>query len=524
MFPRIIKVLAVFSTVIVVGSSPANAISLDEFLGQGVASSSIPGTSATSVTADPSAIGGQRALYALKNSTGSGLTRLETFADPDFVGDTDFSLGYTQGAHAGQGIVSWDGDANAAALNPSGLGVVDLTQDNGTALLLGIKFFDYPSSNTFDITIRLYDASNPSGLKYSDVTVKLNQAMNFLTPFPLTIPFTQVTTAGASTVPAPSGTFEVNTSFGPSGAVDLKKVGAIQLILNGLTNSNAPDITLDVFKTNGYCDIVPNSLGRVVDDCGFCLNTSQANNSKDSCGLCPSAPNFNKAKDPCGVCFGDGSTCKDCAGIPNGSATLDVCGVCAGKGTTCLDCSGVPFGTKGLDKCDVCGGPTTDVKACTPTTTNTCTTVVPSNEVITFQKRLIAKAQSMSARFRAEVKRSAINKCGVNARPSTIRVQTAVNLITARGKDIFLKGIEVCGDSCETVSYAEEVTGLTPQFAILEKETLRMAKGVQACYRKKRINNGNGVRGVATTVTDVRTGLRDLIADCRSRQVCPAGK
>lgn len=547
----------------------ARALDLDEFLGDGVAAASVVGDSGAVVTSTlhPKAVGGVRTLYAVKNTFGAGVTRIETFPDPKFAGNADYSLGYTQGAHTGQGIVTWDGD-QSASLKPNGLGSIDLTQDGGTVLRLGMKFFDFPSSQSVDITIRLYDSSNTLGLRYSDVTITLDKPINTLQPFPLEIPFSRLTTSGLGTVAAPGGgTFQTITAFGPGGGVNVTRLGAVQLIVNGLTNSNAPDLTIDYLKTNGRCSSVPNAQGTVVDSCGVCLESPEAGGNKDSCGLClagppsyvytpvtdqcglcPSAPNYNRAKDQCGVCFGNGSTCADCAGVPNGGASVDVCGVCGGAGSSCLDCRGTPFGPTGLDLCGVCGGDdsscrdcagtplgasrldacgicggnVTDTNVCRAPTSTACVTVAATREVLGFQKSLLQKAQLAMDKFKDELRRSVRNRCGVDTRATTRRMTAAYNLIRTQGQVIFSKGVEVCGDSCVTVSFAEQVAALNPQFRILERETVALATSVNRCFARKQIKSGgSGKRGVAQTFKNVRTGLTKLIADCRASKVCP---
>ncbi len=542
----------------------ARAITLDEFLGDGTATSSSSGVGVSATTANVGAVGGVRTLFAIKNTFGAGVTRLETFPDPEFSGDTDYSLGYTQGAHNGLGVVSWDGDGNAATLTPNGLPSIDLLQDAGTAILLGAKFFDFPASQPIDLTIRLYDAANGAGQKFSDLTITLDQSINSLTAVPLTIPFSRFTNSGTDTIPAPGGTFATKTAFGPAGAVDLSKIGAVQLTLNGLTNSNAPDIVLDFLSTNGRCTSVPNAQGRVIDGCGVCLESQNAGKGKDSCGvclfgppgysyvpvidecgLCPSATNYGKAKDPCGVCFGDGSSCADCSGTPNGTTKVDQCGVCGGNGSSCLDCAGVPFGTAALDlcgvckgdgstckdcagitlggakvdACGVCGGSITDTTQC-PTTTN-CVTVAATEEVLNFEKRLLDQAQLIFTRFKDESKRSSKNRCGINTLPATKKVTRAYNQIRSEGKSIFTKGVQVCSDSCVTVSYAEQVTKLSPEFKMMEKETVALANKVKSCFKRKRIVSKTTKRGVAQTVVTVKTGLAQLVQDCKNSKVCP---
>jgi hypothetical protein len=518
----------------------ARALTLDEFGGVGSAVSSVPGAVVTVATSHPSAVGGFRVISAEKKSFGAGQCVIETFPDPSFTGDTNFSLGYTQGAHTGQGIISWDGN-NSPGITPNGLGSVDLTQDGGSSLRLGIKFFDYPSSQPIDITFRLYDASGTSSLKYSDLTVTLNKSITApLKPFEIVIPFSLITTSGTSSVPAPDGaTFKVTTVGGPVGLADITRIGAIQMILNGLQNSNAPDIVLDFLATNGRCSSVPNAQGRVIDECGVCLESADALKGKDSCGvcrfgppgysytpvndgcgLCPSSPTYGVSKDPCGVCFGDGTSCADCKGKPNGSAKVDICGVCGGNSTTCLDCAGQPFGKLAFDACGVCGGVISDVAKCSPITT-TCTTVQASGDILEFEKKLSEKANKLAARYRDEERRSQRNKCGIDTKDSTRRVRSALQLIQSRGKEIFTSGVEVCGNSCVTVSYADEVTALSPQFQIMERETVSLARKVKECYRRKKIRSSSTTRGVSTTLQEVRSGLQQLIRDCKDRRVCP---
>ena len=520
--------------------SNIKALTLDEFLGDGIATSTTVGVPVTALTVNSGAVGGRRNLRAEKLSAGSGFTRIETFADPEFSGDTDYSLGYTQGAHAGRGIVTWDGD-NSDSLDADGLGALDLTQDGGDTLQLGVKFFDYPSSQALDLTIRLYDSGDPTGDRYSDVIVTLDQYMSLLSPFLLEIPFASFNSVGASQVPGPGGSvFQALSTFGPNGPADLASIGAIRLLINNLGVATGIDLTLDVFKTNGRCISVPNSAGKVIDECGVCLEDPNANMGRDACGiclsgppgydyqqhkvfdecgLCPIDPNYTRAKDPCGVCFGDGTSCADCTGTPYGVATFDVCGVCAGNGTTCLDCLGVPFGTAGLDACGVCGGKATDPSTCGRRPD--CTIVQATKEVLQYERQLIKNARTVYKKFLDEERRSKRNQCKIDTIPAKTKVKSALETVTVKGREIFTKGVEVCGDSCVTVSYSEEVTALSPQFRTLEIETKRLAKAVQRCYQRLKIRrDGPGQRGVALTIKDVRSGVNELVEKCREQEVC----
>lgn len=281
---RVVFTFTALLLIILHALSAAHALSIDEFLGEGEVSSSSEQAN-TIVSNSNSAIGGTRSLYAMKSGSGAGMTRVETFADPEFVGDTDFSFGYTQGAHTGRGIVTWDGDQNSSGVIPNGLGSIDLTQDFGSAIQIGIKFYDFPSGQPIDITVIVYDANDSSGTTYSSVTVTLNQAMFFTKAFDINLPYTLFSVSGPASVPAPSGNFLTNTTFGPSGAANVTRMGAMQLIINGLQNSSAPDLVIDYVRTNGACNITPNSIGKVIDACGVCGGQATDANQCNTCQI-----------------------------------------------------------------------------------------------------------------------------------------------------------------------------------------------------------------------------------------------
>jgi len=511
------SVLGLLATLILsFDATQALAISLDEFLGEGVVTSSVPNVTKSTVTVDASAVGGRRTLYAKKTSLGSGVTRLETFADPESEGDPDFSLGYTQGVHSGIGTVIWDGEDNAEILTPNGLGSIDLTQDDGTALLLGLKFFDFPSSNPLDLTLRFYDSNEPTADGYSEVTISLNQAIGSLTPTYFSVPLAAFISSGAISITTSAGTvFPATVEVGSVGPVDIQSVGAIRLTINGIGNTNAPDLTLDNLRTNGRCDIVPNSEGKVVDECGVCLNDPNANLGKDQCGVCLAGPpgySYEQSKlfDGCGLCPSEQGY-----SFPGGSK--DQCGVCNGDGKSCLDCSGVAFGSSKLDACGTCGGSALDVASCG----SSCSVVSATAEVLDFEKRLLKQAKTLRTRFQADVRRAKNNKCKINLKPLSSSMTTSYELIRTSGREIFQQGIEVCSDSCITVSYAEQVQSLSPEFVTLETGAKRLAKLVQKCYRRIGKKGAVGGPGITSTIVTVRTGINQLVEDCRNRQVCP---
>ena len=377
------------------------------------------------------------------------------------------------------------------------MGSIDLTQDGGNAIQLGLKFFDFPSEKALDLTIRLYDSSEPSGLGYSDVVISLNQAVESNSPIFFNIPFSAFGGPGSLSIATSTGTaFPATVETGPAGAVEIKNVGAIQLTINGSANTNAPDLTLDNLKTDGRCEIVPNASGKVVDECGVCLNSPDAKLGKDRCGVCLAGPpGYSYAQ----------------------NNKLDVCGVCSGDGKSCLDCNGIVFGKAKVDACGTCGGTVASALECG----KSCSLVAATAEVLEFEKRLLKQAKTLRARYQSDVRRVKQNKCAINLKPISKEMNRSYELIRDSAKEIFQQGIEVCSDSCVTVSYAEKVQTLTPEFQSMEFQAKRLAKLVQKCYRRIGKTGKVGGPGLSTTIATVRTGLNELIEDCRNRQVCP---
>ena len=450
-----------------------------------------------------SAIGGGRSFEVRKTSAGAGVTRLEV------VGST---LGYTQGAHTGIGSVTWDGDAVAGTANPTGLGGLDLTQDGGDAFTFGLIFFDYPFNEPIQLTLRVYDAGTPNGSRYSEVTVTVNEQWSGAAPFEMVLPFSLFAATGAGSIQGPAGgVFPTNAVLGPGGGADFSSVGAVTLTFNGSQNGRAPDMILSSIRTNGYCKLVPNSAGQVVDECGVCLDDAEAHRGRDQCGVCFAGPpgysyEGQASFDGCGVCPSEEAWL-----FPDG--TRDGCG-------TCL--SG-PAGYSYIntrDACGVCGGSVTDTVECVED--DDCELIPPTGEIRAFERRLLRKASILRARFRADQARWKRNGCTGPFASVERKVAAAFTRISKQGRAIFRRGIEVCGDSCVTVSYAAEVESLQPEFKSLEFQTSRAASMVKRCYQRRGIRStSTSGRRVGETITEVREGITQLIKDCRRSQVCP---
>jgi hypothetical protein len=133
------------------------------------------------------------------------------------------------------------------------------------------------------------------------------------------------------------------------------------------------------------------------------------------------------------------------------------------------------------------------------------------------------KADALKQRFIDDSRRFTVKSCAGDISAADALVGNTYEVIAAKGREIFRRGVLVCGTSCVTVSFAEEVSRLTPQFNTLEREAARMAKRTQRCYQKLGVVNTvvNGRNGVASTIAGVRSGLNNLLRECRKSRVCP---
>lgn len=488
-FKRLLSLSAAWLLFVV----PARALTIDTFQTAGtLASSSSVGVANTLYTATAGAIGGGRSFRVIKTGGDIGESTLEVRKG---------LLGYTQGANTGLGTVTWDGDTDPSSVKYNGLGGVDFTQDGASAFNLGLYFFDYPFNQPIQVVLSVFDASKSNGTKFSEVTVTLNQSFPGPGNFVIELPFSLFATAGANAVPAPSNaTFATVTKLGADGAVDIRNVGAITLTFNGTSNAKAPDLILTPFITNGRCAAVPNSQGKVFDECSVCLDQSNAGQGKDRCGTCLSGPSgytydANKVADACGVCPSESKY-----NFPNG--TVDACGVCV---------SGPPSYAY-VDNTAVC-----------ESHKGNCSFVAPTKQIRGFEQQLLKKAQALTSRFVADEKRFLDHKCPGSLAAADDRVTAAYQAIKDKGKEVFRQGVQVCGDSCVTVSFAADVKALTPQFKILEKEVTTTAQKVQSCYRKLGVplQPAKGGGRAAQTIAGVRQDLSKLIKDCQKTKVCP---
>jgi len=489
---------------------PTHAITLDTFgdtpESGTVLSANIPGLTKNQHFPFSGAVGGGRSLSVVKIGSAFGSTELGIYSS--FVG-------YTQGAHAGSGTITWDGNASATTLDPAGLGGINLREDGGTAFNLTLLFFDSPlATQQVEVALRLYDSRFPAGNRYAEATVTIDQGWAEPTGFPLVLPFSAFETPGNTTIPAPNGaTFAVTTLFGDMDAPSLEHVGAIQLIFNPRRLPTlALDLTLGALVTNGRCSSIPPVGGSVLDECGVCAEDPAANQGKDRCNICLAGPpgysyQSSAVFDGCNLCPGESNYL-----FPSGSK--DDCG-------ECLSGPGVYTYNDRRDACGVCDGTALSSASCG--SSGTCITVPPTAEIRAFERRLLDKASLLRSKFSGDLNRWKRNSCGGAFSILQKRIARAYERISRRGSLIFRKGIEVCSSGCVSVSYANEVAALSPEFRMLEDTTGRAARMVQQCYKRKGITSSSpgGGRNTRDTIIQVRQGLDRLITDCRSKRVCP---
>ncbi|MDC0357566.1 hypothetical protein OAO01_02030 [Oligoflexia bacterium] len=377
-------------------TGPVFALTIDAFDGDGGTASS--GPPAFTNISHASAVGGMRELMTDRLS-GSLNVRVDVLLG---------LLSHSQNVGVtGQSHVIWDGISDNTIFSGDGLAGIDFTQDGGTAIKITSTDTDHPLA----LTVTVYDASSPTGQKFSEYTLNLSGADPLIL-----IPFSSFTQGAGATGPA-----------------DFTNVGAVKLFIFG--NNAKTDFDMNWIGTNGTCVDVPVN-GVVIDDCGFCIGdpnynaprdacgfcvgdpnynqpkdvcgfcigSANYNQPKDSCGFCIGDPNYNQPKDSCGFCIGDANynaptdgcgfcindpnynqavdSCGLCVGDPNYGKALDdcgvcfgnnkdiddcgvckgtngdkdVCGICGGDGTSCLDCKGEPFGTATTDACGICEG------------------------------------------------------------------------------------------------------------------------------------------------------------------------
>ena len=175
------------------------------------------GRTGASSMSTPDAIGGHRNMYVQLTSFAGSVS---LGADADFPGLLDFASG---AASNGTYTVNWDGNnSNAAVLNPTGLGQVDITNQGAAT---GIELSLGADHDNGYVTIKVYSDAN----NWSTATVPLQNTSDGSLGDSVFVAF---------------GNFAVG---GGSGA-NFSKVGAVQL---SITGANANDGQVGAIQTVG---------------------------------------------------------------------------------------------------------------------------------------------------------------------------------------------------------------------------------------------------------------------------------
>jgi hypothetical protein len=289
------------------------------------------------LTPSASVVGGTRKLFASGSEVPQPLRAEYT--------ESGLRVAVTSGS--GNVALLIDGETSLAKFNPVGLRGLNPFQDGASGLTLNfgdIKGF-------FRVSVILYDAADPTGSRYSTATVFLGSSDSNKIKL---IPFSAFSFIDSKdSLSASSDRTPFNKNLQATG------IGAVALFF--FEDEGSFSLELKEIGTDGTCNAVPNSAGKVFDDCGVC---NGGNRDRDSCGVCFGG---NRDLDKCGICGGNNKLVDEC-GICGGlNKSKDACGVCGGNGKSCVDCANTPFGKATIDRCGVCGGDGMSCLACAST-------------------------------------------------------------------------------------------------------------------------------------------------------------
>jgi hypothetical protein len=216
-----------FAAVPFAGAAPSAVLIIDHFdTAQGPLTASL-GVPAASSVSGANVIGAERDLQVSVVSGSPGNAKVEAL---------NSTLAHSQDSGViAQTLVQWDGADGAIALNPTGLGGVDLTQGNTqNGLVITVLLNDLP----IELEFTVYSGANSSTTT-------------------LTLPGGQPTGAGPKNYYIPYAAF---TTLAGTGA-NFASVGAIELLIDGV--NDATDLTIGVIETAEFDwgDLPDSSVG-----------------------------------------------------------------------------------------------------------------------------------------------------------------------------------------------------------------------------------------------------------------------
>ena len=128
--------------------------------------------------------------------------------------------------------------------------------------------------------------------------------------------------------------------------------------------------------------------------------------------------------------------------------------------------------------------------------------------------------KGLVVRISQDAKRDSKHACGLESSISVKESQEIVTELQQAANLIFTKGVEVCGDSCVTVSFANQVKAQQKTIKKLQTIASKLAKGVNKCYVKKKIKQDKKGGYVETVIGQTTKDLNSLIKACGKTTVC----
>ena len=142
-------------------------------------------------------------------------------------------------------------------------------------------------------------------------------------------------------------------------------------------------------------------------------------------------------------------------------------------------------------------------------------------EIISFENELLNMGRELVQRTKAEARRDTVHRCKTHSATAVKNSQKIMDQLKQATSTIFNQGVEVCGNSCITVSFADDVAAQEKLIKELEKITTTQVNRVKACYMSKRIRSVNTAGYVGDLVSKINKDFNQLVKDCSSVQVCP---
>jgi hypothetical protein len=388
---------------------------------------------------------------------------------------------------AGVTEIEWDGDSiSAPPVNYDGLASIDLIQDSGDAIRINNMVYDCAGvSPNAVMSITIYDARDPNGGRRISFNYQLpcwttfnpgnpqhvkdqlygyNGSYNPDTGISLVFPFADFTQAN------------------PSTPADIRKVGAVNITITGV--SNDADISFGTIGTNGSCSNVPDPVTGVA-----CTPTPTSTPTNTPTSTPTNTPTVTPTNTP--TLTPTSTPTPTPTNTPTNTPTLTP----TPTSTPTATLTNTPTVT-----------PTSTVTN-TPEAVLSCTRVAPTAEMKAIGSSLLKSTSTISRIIRADASRAKSAKsCNGKVNPArllSIVRQTEKNIRDEINSEI-LKSIEVCGVDCVKVSFLTEVSVVRKMIKNYGAVAASNAKKVVACAKSIR---GNGSGPKTSSLSSITSAL-----------------